>query len=326
MADQPSATPAVPSAPSAPSVVSSAASSAATAATTAAASASAAVTDTIQKAGLTPTLLVVGFIVVALVAFVVAYALYWLVNRVVLDKKSYLCAETKMPLNGTEYRSVVGTEVPKASNGKRLSFSFWIYLHNINQFMGTKRHIFHRGDKTGAVADSSPSVYLDANTNKIHVVFSSLDTAVRTAAASDSIPVQASKRGITIDYVPLQRWVHVAVVVNENANGGSVTAYVDGEVAKVAVTGKDYKIDGNTVQASIKDMDLDHTGDIWVGGNPAENVGPGFSGLLAKLRWFNYDINSKDVYNEYMQGPIDNMMAKLGLPAYGLRSPVYKIG
>ena len=40
---------------------------------------------------------------------------------------------------------------------------------------------------------------------------------------------------------------------------------------------------------------------------------------------YNYDLNDRDIYNDYNEGPIDNLLAKLGLGAYGIRSPVYKI-
>jgi phosphate/sulfate permease len=304
-------------APAAPSVVASASS-----AVTAAASAA---SDSLQKMGVKPTLIVIGLIVVSLIAFVVAYGLYYLISKLILDKKSYLFAETKMPIVGTQYTQIVGTDIPKADNGKRMAFSFWIFINDINMFSGARRHVFHRGNKGDTANLCSPNVELDKTTNKIYVSF-----AKNTAAAAGDDATTAQKlaaiRGIIIDYVPLQRWVHIAVVVNENSNGGSVTTYMDGEIVKTVTSGAVTMVDGIAQTANVVNMDLDKTGDIWIGGSPAETVGPGFSGLLAKLRWFNYDINANDVYNEYMQGPIDNLMAKLGLPAYGVRSPIYRIG
>ena len=41
---------------------------------------------------------------------------------------------------------------------------------------------------------------------------------------------------------------------------------------------------------------------------------------------FNYDLNANDVYSLYQKGPVDNMLAKVGLPAYGIQSPIYRIG
>ena len=40
---------------------------------------------------------------------------------------------------------------------------------------------------------------------------------------------------------------------------------------------------------------------------------------------FNYDLNDRDIYNNYNEGPIDGFLAKLGLGAYGVRSPIYRI-
>jgi len=73
-------------------------------------------------------------------------------------------------------------------------------------------------------------------------------------------------------------------------------------------------------------LNLDKPGDIYVGGSAIEqDVGPGFSGLVASLTFFNHDLNAKDIYRIYEAGPVDNLAAKLGLPAYGVRSPIYRI-
>jgi hypothetical protein len=68
-------------------------------------------------------------------------------------------------------------------------------------------------------------------------------------------------------------------------------------------------------------------GNVWVGGSMMDpEIGPGFAGLVSKIEFVNYDMNVSDIYAKYMEGPIDNLASKLGLPAYGMRSPVYRIG
>jgi len=71
---------------------------------------------------------------------------------------------------------------------------------------------------------------------------------------------------------------------------------------------------------------LTKRGDIWVGGSSTGEAGQGFSGLTAKVAFANYDMNASEIYKEYLKGPVDNLTSKLGLPAYGLRSHVYRIG
>lgn len=267
--------------------------------------------------------ILVVLIGVALLAFLVAYVLYWLINRYVVNKKSFLLPATRYPVVGTQYTKVSGADIPSTGNGKRMSMCFWIYLHDIDKYKGTFRHVFHRGDQKIRNSSPSPLVFLDQDTNRLHITFypGTNDGSVVDNPAQDYNTFAMSllqKYGITVDYIPLQRWVHLAVVVNENANGGSMTAYVDGELVNTVTSNKDGKI--------ISNMMLDKAGDVWVGGSSSEEVGPGFSGLVSKITFFNTDINAKDVYDDYQRGPVDSLMSKLGLPAYGVRSPVYRIG
>ena len=146
--------------------------------------------------------------------------------------------------------------------------------------------------------------------------------------------------------------MHIGVVVNEEVNGGIITAYIDGELVKnsttTSMTGssnplvsvKATKTASVTAIANvtctanssvnlgldISKADISRKGKVYVGGSPASTVGPGFSGMVSRITFFNFDMNAKDMYNDYLQGPIDNLLAKMGLPAYGLQAPVYRIG
>jgi hypothetical protein len=173
-------------------------------------------------------------------------------------------------------------------------------------------------------------------------------SSTSSTSVSDKVNFLNETRGISIDYIPLQRWVHVVLVVNENVtSGGSITAYVDGEVVNtvnskntdlstLSVGGtkiKETTIVGSTPTAkypvpqfNITNVDLDKKGDIYTGGAVGSTVGPGFSGMLSMVQFFNYDMNVNDVYTLYQKGPVDNMLAKLGLPAYGVQSPIYRVG
>jgi len=154
----------------------------------------------------------------------------------------------------------------------------------------------------------------------------------------DRVLFDLATHGVTIDYVPLQRWVHVAIVVNEEVNSGTISVFLDGELVKHEMSGKqtkkiEFQIEGTnapvmeSVVRKFQNLNLDKTGNIWVGGSMMEtDIGPGFSGLVSKIEFVNYDMNASDIYDKYMQGPIDNMASKLGLPAYGMRSPIYRVG
>lgn len=320
---------------------------------------------------------------VAVMCFVIAYILYRILDRRTKSKVGYLLPESKIPLMGTELTKLDGSLIPGSGNGQRRTIMFWVYIHDIDKFKGsTIRNIFYRGDRNHDNSIdpqlSSPSIWLDSMTNKMHVRFSKISgepsnfrkyeykdeqTAGTLYYKVKDLRDQRTKydmarHGITVDYIPIQRWVHVAIVVNEAVNGGIINAYLDGELVKSDVSNttsdnfvvREYGATSGTtptdahytsetsylsskrdtsvtVTKDFSNLNLDRAGDIYVGGSPSEStIGPGFSGLVSGIQFFNYDLNVSDIYKVYVKGPIDNLAAKLGLPAYGVRSPVYRVG
>jgi len=287
-------------------------------------------------------------------AFLTGYILYYGINKTISNQQSYLIPETKVPVLTTQETTFSADKVPSSGNGKRSTLSFWLYVYDIQKYSGTIRHILHRGTEVGTdlAGTASPYIYLDPNTNKVYVTLAAADSSKKfvngpsgtdyttslTATGvtdTDKRNYLNATRGIALDYIPLQRWVHIVIVVNEDAtNGGSITAYVDGEFVK-SVTGKtdlsvlNLTANGtklSTPQFNITDVNLDMKGNIYTGGSTGSAVGPGVSGMVSMIQFFNYDLNANDVYAIYKKGPIDNLLAKVGLPAYGIQSPIYRIG
>lgn len=157
---------------------------------------------------------------------------------------------------------------------------------------------------------------------------------IRTATSDsrlgqlDAIRVDLATHGVVIEYVPLQRWVHIAIVVNETVNKGVITTYIDGEVVDT-ISSKDKVVlsTGVTVPVNFTGLNITKTGDVYAGGDVNDDdLSQGFPGIIGKINVSNFDMNGKEVYDMYIKGPIDNLASKLGLPAYAVRSPVYKIG
>jgi phosphate/sulfate permease len=317
----------------------------------------------------TGTVVVLLIIAVAL-AFITGYILYYTINKTISNQQSYIIPETKLPIVTTQESSFSADLVPNSVNGKRASLSFWIYIYDINKYNGTIRHVLHRGAEGDKFGTASPYIYLDPSKNTLYATFAPSDGKLYTnppndqdytsllpdtSMTSDKMNFLNATRGISIDYIPLQRWVHVVLVVNENVtSGGSITAYVDGEFVKTVNAKTD--LTNLTVQQSsvatkinaiiktpavgttkpavyyptpkfnITNVDLDKKGNIYTGGSVGSGVGPGFSGMLSMVQFFNYDMNVNDIYTLYQKGPVDNMLAKLGLPAYGVQSPIYRVG
>jgi hypothetical protein len=203
-----------------------------------------------------------------------------------------------------------------------------------------------------------PYIFLDKSNNSMYIRFSKLEAdEFKDKSTISSIPElhKFLTTGIAIDYVPLQRWVHIAVVCNSTAFKTTLFAYVDGDLAKTISHNEiftlkgyedNYHINSNhtcdtgtmtannkevickgTLKSDLNNLNLNATGFLYVGNNRdyKSGVGPGFSGLLASFVSYNYELNQQDIYAIYNNGPVTGFLAKLGLGAYGVRNPVYKL-
>lgn len=280
-------------------------------------------------------------IITAAILFFVAYMLYIYISRSLANKVLWVVPESKVPALGTENTRLSGDGIPTDLNGRRVTFMFWIYINDINENKGQYRHVLHLGDESDV--NASPLVMLDKDTNKLYIRYSSINsdndatfgkswediiaTIKQNVSGivddSEAIAYDLVNHGITVDYVPLQRWVHIAVVINETVNKGGISLYMDGELVKTISSSESLTFNnGEIKEYSFQNLKLAQKGDVYVGGDNNE----GFSGLISNIIFTNYDTNASGVYKEYIKGPISNLSSKLGLPAYGVRSPIYRIG
>jgi hypothetical protein len=293
------------------------------------------------KEGLAPYLedsstVLYGLIILLLVALIVGYLLYVLITDNVIYQQKVLVEGTETPVLCNDMSEFKITQHLSNTNGKRRTYAFWIYINDINKYAGDQyRHIAHIGTDHKSIVDASPYIILDKISNKIHVRLAptddkkiSIDTLIGLKLndieyiddlLEYSINSTDKVCGFTINYVPIQRWVHVAFALTDN-NNGSIYIYIDGELVDIKENKSGFNI-------NIAELKLDNKGDLFVGGNAndTENGVTGFSGLLSKFTIFNYDLNQNDIYKEYNSGPFSGMLSSLGLSSYGLRSPIYKV-
>jgi hypothetical protein len=272
-----------------------------------------------------------GLIIVSLLALIVGYFLYVLITDNVLYQQRVLVEGTDTPVLCNDMSEFKITQHLSNTNGKRRTYSFWIYINDITKYAGDQfRHIAHIGADHKSIIDSSPYIVLDSVSNKIYVRLAPNDDKniskdllhykLNDIETVDQLVKYGSDYcGFTIDYVPIQRWVHVAFAMTDN-NGGSIYIYIDGELIKIVENKTTYPL-------NISQLKLDNKGDLFVGGNvnDTSNGVTGFSGLLSKFTIFNYDLNQNDIFKEYNSGPFSGMLSSLGLSSYGLRSPIYKL-
>ena len=296
---------------------------------------------------------IIGLIIVILIALIIAYVMYNYIANSLFNQSRLVVSATKLPVICNIKNKIEMDRKLASGNGLKRSYTFWIYIKDMShQFF---KNVLYIGSET-SLKDRSPQIFLDKNMNKLYIRFSKKYSNspgyINESDVFDNKEDQPSiesmfsqdidngsctefrkymEQGVCIEYVPIQRWVHIGIVVNDygTSQGGSITTYVDGELVGHAGHGEECRGicgDGqNPHTYNITDLDLDRTDNIIIGGSHDVDNNPGFAGLLCKFTMFNYDLNDRDIHNNYNEGPIDNIMAKLGLGAYGLRSPIYRI-
>lgn len=278
--------------------------------------------------GYTPSkfTVIIGLAFVIILCIFISYGLYYYIGTSIFQQSRIIIDGTKLPILCNQLNEIPITSFNDSGNGQRRSYTFWIYINDLNKYSNLYKHVLHIGEN-GPIKNCSPYIFMDKTENKLNVRFSAIqnDSFVNNIQTvqnlNDNDKNLFMQQGIEIPYIPIQRWVHVAIVVNENSNGGTIVAYVDGDISKMVSSGT---ITDEGTPIKISNLNLDKKGNLIVGGNNEGINGPGFSGLISKFSIYNYDLNDKDIYADYNEGPIDGLAA-LGLGVYGVRSPVYRI-
>ena len=304
--------------------------------------------DSVQNMGNKPET-IIGLIVVIIFAGIVAWLMYRFVTQTVFNQSKLVVSETKLPVLCNKLNKFTLDYKLPSGNGLKRTYTFWIYIKDMShQYF---KNVLYIGSEN-SLKNRSPQIFLDKTKNKLYIRFNKKYNNVPGSsdifADKEEQPSIESmfgddvdngsytefrkymEQGMCIEYIPIQRWVHIGIVVNDfgTSSGGNISTYIDGELVGIAEHGEPCRgigIGENPHTYDIINLDLDGGENLVIGGNFDTDNTPGFSGLICKFTMFNYDLNDRDIYNNYNEGPIDNVMAKLGLGAYGLRSPIYRI-
>lgn len=302
-------------------------------------------------------ILVIGMIL--LFVIVIVYIIFSMKNSKLAAKQL-----TTKPIKLDELAKPIeipAADIPKAVVGMEYSYSFWIYIQSYDQTFSkdangkttpSDKVIFYRGTE-GDIATANPVVFMDGLSNKLNI-------AIKTQGSSlTSIPNMVDYNGnlynikfmnyflnndlklrdtsnprqpainkhiiLTVDYVPLQRWVNVTVVVDNKV----CSVFMDGEIYSVksseefkSIREPELDLRGRPIDVN---MIVDKTdGGIYIGKGSvgSRNTIPGY---LGKLFFFNYAMSINEVKKVYEQGPIGkNILGPLSVN-YGLRNPLYKL-
>lgn len=281
------------------------------------------------------------FIIILLIlAAIVCYIIYYIIVDNIIYQKKILISGTETPILCSKHTKLAFSDVLDSGNGNKRTYCFWIYILDINSLQGDNfRHfatITAKKNSPSEINKSSLCIRLDKRNNSLDFRFGTIDEKSvgfkEDSQSFNKVSIENSGGtymcGINIKYIPIQRWVHVAVVLNDNG-GGSVTTYIDGNFVET-LNNKNIKELTNdpNIQINVGKLNLEHIGTLYVGGLETpinDNINVGFSGLLSRFTIFNFDLNRNDIYKEYSQGPIKGGLSSIGLTAYGIRNPIYKL-
>ncbi len=304
-------------------------------------------------------LLIVG--VVLLFVVVIIYIMFSLKSSKLVGKK-LTSKPIKLDEVATAVE-IQSAEMPKPVVGREYSYSFWIYLDNYDQTYakdGTgkvtpiDKLVFYRG-AMGDVSTANPVVFMDGLSNRMYIAIKTQDTSFSSVL---NVPNKVDYNGnlynirfmnyfmnsslklrdtdplhdainkyliLTVDYVPLQRWVNVTFIIDNKVT----TVFMDGEIYSVKST-EEFKalrepeldIRGKPIDVNII---VDKTdGNMYIGKSSVGNqyAAPGY---LGKLQYFNYAVSMKEVKDIYAEGPEDSLSFAGMKLNYGFRSPIYKL-
>jgi hypothetical protein len=263
---------------------------------------------------------------VFIIMAVIAYVLYFIITDDILYQQKLEVEGTNVPIICNELSEFKIDKTLSNNNGIKRTYGFWIYINDISKYSGKYRHVAHLGNEAGEIKNGCPYIFLDKDKNSLHVRFAPKNDPINTedrlndiVSEEELLNYNGKRCGITIKYVPIQRWVYIVIVVSD-INGGLIYTYIDGELTEME-RGKDSKLILHEINFETK------PGSLFVGGNISNSLinAAGFSGLLSKFSIYNYDLNKNDIYKEYNRGPLNGLLTSMGIVSYGLRNPVYKI-
>jgi hypothetical protein len=261
-------------------------------------------------------------VAIAIGFFIIVYVTIYLYKRFLKTSLKTVTMLTKpFKINENELTNLTDTvTLPQLYNGKEFSVSYWVYF-DAEQFNSTHdpKFVLGRMPDKGSLASSNPIFYTLPDSNVMYVAIkTNKDTGTYTnlndlhsLAERDPSPSD-SYQFLKIPYVPLQRWVNIILVVDNNF----IQLFVDGELRQV--------VDLSSVGYSYSNIIVGNTnGNFYTGGGGGFTS---FKGYLSKVQMMNYAITIDHAKIIYKSGPLHrSVLSVLGLPLYGVRNPFYRI-
>jgi hypothetical protein len=230
------------------------------------------------------------------------------------------------------------------------------YVNNGRDKLAQDKMIFYRG-AAGNIAGANPIVFMDGISNKLYIAIKTQESTLTDSSivkyetnlayiryynyfmnhALESLDLSNPNHAsinrhliLTVDYVPLQRWVNITFIVDNKI----CTTFLDGEIYSVK-SSEEFKSlrprerDPVTNQLHDYNVIVDKVdGNIYIGKNKVGgNITP--PAFFNKLQFYNYALSLDEVKKVYASGPLATGFSIFGntslMSGYGVRAPLYKL-
>jgi hypothetical protein len=260
-------------------------------------------------------------LMIAISVLLLAWLLVYMTKRVIIGTQtSVLLTNDVVPLNSPNYTTLTTSNMPASINGNTYTYMFWLKLTYFNASTTHKVLWFRSSNTRDALG--VPIVMLDARSNRMYVLLTTnLTPAGLTFDDITGLRIE-DLRGVlrfavaTIDYVPMSRWTHIGIIVNDRY----VQLTLDGNLYSSGTVDNYASVAGASAATNVRAVIQPASGTIYMGGQPD------IEGQMTRLQFANYPMLVKDIKKVYDALPTGSTgLGALGLPKYGLRNPFYKI-
>lgn len=266
-------------------------------------------------------------ILIVAAMFILVLVVIYIISMVKKNKLQNVSLQASMlDLNNRDIvpYNVSSTQMSLVTNGQEFSYCFWIILSSTYDSTNDYKLVLQRGN-TNTVngsnqfsSNTNPIVFLDKTVNKMYICVST-SQATGQMSPSDILATNASGQFTsgylisTIDYVPLQRWVFVGIVVKDT----TLYVFMDGDLYSATTV---YDV-ATAINVNVRPIMKGTNGDLTIG--EKVNTTPGF---LSNSKFFNYGLTQPEMQSNYNQGPSKtSLLSMIGLNNYAVRSPIYEV-
>jgi hypothetical protein len=211
---------------------------------------------------------VFGSVALVVAIVIVGYIIYRLVYG---NKPSYGPPDATVLVSGSmagTTTQVSGGDMPRSYNQKQgiaFTYACWILVNDYTVNYGTRRAIFTK--------DDCPGVYLDTTSNGIVI----------------AVDTYGAKETILIDNMPAAKWIHLALVVDQDA----LDVYIDGVLKQ---------------HHSLAQLPKQNTSPV--------KMGSSWDGVLAQLYYYPRCLTAVDIQTLAATVPTDDLKKKPAGPPY----------